>query len=370
MYVSRTIVEIICAPKTRAIAFFVACVAAAAGLYVAGSPQQKIQSGAIAAEGPPVVRADPLQPTSARVAAIDAAATMKPVMAPDAPRDKATLIRQLQTTLASAGCYDGAISGIWTDASRDAMQRFVVSVNAQLPVAEPDATLLALVASNAEASCSAAPLTTGALSPAPSKAQAAPVRVAEDHPAPARISLTDSAEAAEVRTSMLDFSWAPSGMLGGAQSNSPGSNRNDASSSAVESLIIGSSEPDSTDASAPSKPTEQAKQAVISPIADPAPRKVTLQVESDETATDTKRTKTAAIEDSSGDKASAADTDDDDAAASAPKSRSQKSKASKAAKKKESAKKRSSPAGAKQDGQKSMSSGFDSLAKSVSSLFD
>ncbi len=61
-------------------------------------------------------------------------------------------------------CYNGPISGIWSDTSKDAMRGFVQTVNAALPVDSPDETLVALVESNETAKCARGRvISTGAL---------------------------------------------------------------------------------------------------------------------------------------------------------------------------------------------------------------
>jgi hypothetical protein len=53
--------------------------------------------------------------------------------------DQPTLVRDLQRELARLGCYDGAINGMWTAPSRQAMVRLIDRINARLPtqIAEP-----------------------------------------------------------------------------------------------------------------------------------------------------------------------------------------------------------------------------------------
>ena len=290
---------------------------------------------------------------------------MKPVMALAVPRDRATLVRQLQSALNHAGCYRGDISGVWTDASREAMQKFVTVVNAQLPVSEPDTTLLALVGSNADVSCaSGAVLTTGALS-APPPAAPRPAVVAEAAAPSHGLSITDRAEAAEARTSMLDNTWVPTGMLDGARLGAPAEARNDVALPVVEALIVGSSEPDGGATVA----MPAAKVPEAPPVADPAPRKITLAVEPDDRDEDEAKpaTKTASKEvaDDAG-KSAKADDDEDDAKP-ARKSHSKKSKTPKAAK---ASRKRPAAAYAKQEGSQSLSKSFDQLARSVSGFFN
>src|SRR4029453_1210844 len=58
---------------------------------------------------------------------------------PTALVDQPTLLRDLQRELARLGCYDGAINGMWTAPSRQAMVRLIDLLNARLPpqIAEP-----------------------------------------------------------------------------------------------------------------------------------------------------------------------------------------------------------------------------------------
>jgi hypothetical protein len=68
------------------------------------------------------------------------------------PLDKDGLTREIQRQLRRAGCYGGAITGVWSPAVRQAMKAFTDRVNAALPVEQPDQILLALV-QNHEATC-------------------------------------------------------------------------------------------------------------------------------------------------------------------------------------------------------------------------
>ncbi|MGE0851364.1 MAG: hypothetical protein AB7O44_17350 [Hyphomicrobiaceae bacterium] len=69
------------------------------------------------------------------------------------PRDRDTLVRELQKELRRVGCYDGEITGTWTPASRRAMKAFTDRANASLPIEEPDAVLYAMVHSHAGPMC-------------------------------------------------------------------------------------------------------------------------------------------------------------------------------------------------------------------------
>jgi len=74
-----------------------------------------------------------------------------PGLAP--PRDRASLVRELQRGLKRVGCYEGEVSGVWTQQSRSAMRAFTGRINAALPVDEPDGVLLALVQGHKDKAC-------------------------------------------------------------------------------------------------------------------------------------------------------------------------------------------------------------------------
>ncbi|MBS0250690.1 MAG: hypothetical protein JSR78_06455 [Proteobacteria bacterium] len=71
------------------------------------------------------------------------------------PATRTQLARDLQTELRRVGCYQGAISGAWTQSTRQAMATFLDRANATLPYNEPDYVLLALVQSHQDVMCSA-----------------------------------------------------------------------------------------------------------------------------------------------------------------------------------------------------------------------
>lgn len=129
---------------------------------------------------PLLVEASSTQALSAKAPAVSAAAVS----------DGAARVRQLQTALARAGCYRGAVSGIWNDASKDAMRGFMAAVNAALPVENPDDAMVALVETNASAKCPAG----GAISTASLPSMPLPDSTAET-------------------PALLTKTWAPAGML-------------------------------------------------------------------------------------------------------------------------------------------------------------
>jgi hypothetical protein len=69
------------------------------------------------------------------------------------PHDRASLVRELQRGLKRVGCYEGEVSGVWTQQSRSAMRAFTGRINAALPVDEPDGVLLALVQGHKDKAC-------------------------------------------------------------------------------------------------------------------------------------------------------------------------------------------------------------------------
>ena len=71
--------------------------------------------------------------------------------------DRSGLVRELHKELKRVGCYDGDLNGAWSSASRQAMRRFTQSVNAKLPIEEPDVVGLKLVQSHAQSVCSSCP---------------------------------------------------------------------------------------------------------------------------------------------------------------------------------------------------------------------
>jgi hypothetical protein len=166
---------------------------------------------------PPLVRAEPIEPPPANVVRVATQALTKPLAAAMLPPDRPSLVRELQKALARAGCYSGPINGIWSEASKDAMRGFMVAVNAQLPVDNPDEAFVALVESNDTATCSRErTIYTGALntpSPAPTENQWHPgpqmeIRASEPSPSspPVSAAVVDN-------RSMIERTWAAPEML-------------------------------------------------------------------------------------------------------------------------------------------------------------
>jgi len=69
------------------------------------------------------------------------------------PKDREILARELQKELRRVGCYEGDISGNWSQSTRRAMKTFIEHMNARLPIEEPDAVLYALVKGQHELVC-------------------------------------------------------------------------------------------------------------------------------------------------------------------------------------------------------------------------
>src|SRR5262245_46536363 len=130
------------------IAILAAAGVAAAALAFATYLGQRMETAASAHA--PVVVTVPQRPSAPAQPA-----PQQPPTAAAAPRDPASLARQLQSELKRVGCYDGEISGVWTARTRTAMKAFTDRVNATLPVHKPDHILLALVQSHPGVACSA-----------------------------------------------------------------------------------------------------------------------------------------------------------------------------------------------------------------------
>lgn len=168
--------------------FFLASVASGMALALCAATMPdgastSAQADAIAV--PPLVRAEPatLPLSSPTPAVVEVAPTVltKPVAAPAPASNHGARVRQLQKALARAGCYNGPISGIWSDASKDAMRGFATAANAQLPVDSPDDALVALVESNDTTACvHGRAIATGTL--APGNHQTAEQRTMLDQP--------------------------------------------------------------------------------------------------------------------------------------------------------------------------------------------
>ncbi|HRN84569.1 MAG TPA: hypothetical protein PK857_07090 [Hyphomicrobium sp.] len=110
----------------------------------------EIRAKTVAVKGPvftPVVAT----PAAAR----DASPSAAPVhsVVPPLADDARDLTRAVQTALKDAGCYHGAVDGVWAGQTTAAMEEFTRRVNARLPVEEPDAVLLALVETHDDVSC-------------------------------------------------------------------------------------------------------------------------------------------------------------------------------------------------------------------------
>src|SRR5262252_5161912 len=69
------------------------------------------------------------------------------------PKDRDALTRELQKELRRVGCYEGEISGTWSEPTRRAMKTFIERMNARLPTEEPDAVLYAMVKGQPEPVC-------------------------------------------------------------------------------------------------------------------------------------------------------------------------------------------------------------------------
>jgi hypothetical protein len=138
----RVVLGSIEAVTVKGVVLFVLAAVAGYGFYSAMAPDSALNSAS----------AEPLSspPASMRVIRETAGG---PVAVPSRSPDRASLVRELQTAMTRTGCYHGPINGVWTASSKQAMSAFLIAVNAQLPVDNPDQTLLALAQSNAAAKC-------------------------------------------------------------------------------------------------------------------------------------------------------------------------------------------------------------------------
>jgi len=69
------------------------------------------------------------------------------------PKGREALARELQKELRRVGCYEGEISGTWSQSTRRAMRTFIERMNARLPIEEPDAVLYTMVKGQPEPVC-------------------------------------------------------------------------------------------------------------------------------------------------------------------------------------------------------------------------
>ncbi|MBS0267505.1 MAG: hypothetical protein JSS54_00845 [Proteobacteria bacterium] len=212
--------KIVTSFSSTAGSFFLVSVTAGLGLalYVATTPDSvsaPAQAQVKAVADPPLVRAEPVTPPSSAPNIVEVAtmALTKPIAPPVPSSDRAARVRQLQKALARAQCYNGPISGIWSDASKDAMRGFAATVNAQLPVDSPDDALVALVESNETATCARGrAIATGALGAGVQPVSLQQTREEIRTPAAPAPSAVTPPPSVEERT-MLDQPWARAEML-------------------------------------------------------------------------------------------------------------------------------------------------------------
>lgn len=119
-----------------------------------GVADAEVKAATVAVRGPvftPVVATPSLASTT--VASIGAPAASTPAAVPRLSQDARDLTRSVQAALKSAGCYHGAVDGVWAGQTSAAMEEFTALVNARLPVDKPDAVLLALLETHDDVSC-------------------------------------------------------------------------------------------------------------------------------------------------------------------------------------------------------------------------
>ena len=230
----------------KGVVLFVLASVAGYGFYsamVSDSASNSVSVDAVTI--PPLVRAEPLSspPASLRVIRETAGG---PVAMPARPPDRASLVRELQTAMTRTGCYHGPINGVWTASSKQAMSAFLVAVNAQLPVDNPDQTLLALAHSNAAAKCAPEQVVdTDVTSPSAPAASGEGSRLSAE--------ASPSETPSNVRP-MIERAWAPAEMLVPPK---PVAQPSDA----AVPLTVGSAEP------VPQSDTSPSRDAQVIPVA-------------------------------------------------------------------------------------------------------
>jgi hypothetical protein len=83
--------------------------------------------------------------------------TQIPATRQDGQNDSLSIAREAQKELQRLGCYDGESSGVWSQASRVAAQRFLDRVNAKLPTDKAEEALLSLLKGQSTGVCSLCP---------------------------------------------------------------------------------------------------------------------------------------------------------------------------------------------------------------------
>lgn len=195
--------------------FFLLALTAGVGfaLYLATAPDSvSAPADADAVADRPLVR--PQLSQSPNVIREAAMSVPRPIGgAPSPVANRVALIRHLQKALARAECYDGPISGVWSEASKDAMRGFVKTVNAELPVDAPDAALAALIDSNASVICRPKrAIETGPLGSALQASAADANAALQRSKMPAHDGAEDDRHSGTAPT-LLGHAWAPAGML-------------------------------------------------------------------------------------------------------------------------------------------------------------
>jgi hypothetical protein len=220
------------AAKARGLVLCVMSIGAGYTYYLAFDADNAIPPAAAEAITlAPVVKAEPINPS---MHVIPDGAQSPVTLTPD----RAVLARALQSALTEARCYDGPINGEWTAASQQAARAFLVAVDGEMPVTDPEPALLSLVKAHARATCPVEmPLYTGAL-----------------------VAARDSESQADEH-SMLDQPWAPPEML-----VSPKPVAASAASSTSSITVISDAGPLERDAPPPSAP-QTASQELSSPVA-------------------------------------------------------------------------------------------------------
>jgi len=208
---------------------------------------------------PPIVRAASI---TSPVYIIPDPSAQGPSQSAAPPR--AQIARDLQTALTKAHCYDGPVSGRWSAASQDAMSAFLRTVNAHLPVDDPDEALLALVSSNSNITCAAHPTLVAEVrdprEAAPYDAGSPQTKVAIATDAPASYPAESVAAAPSDERSMLDHPWAQPEMLVPAAEMAPQAPTSGA-------IATSGTQQDDRKAAEDASPAAHINSAALSPVA-------------------------------------------------------------------------------------------------------
>jgi hypothetical protein len=192
-------------------------------LYLATAPDSAsapAEADAIATR--PLLRPEPAMLSQSGVIRIASTSFAMAVDATTPGHDRRDRVRGLQKALAQADCYAGPINGVWTDASKNAMHNFLQTANAKLPVDSPDEALVAIMESNQGAACALGRAIVPVSLKSTAQATASEQTLAQPIPPSALVpSAKDHTIEASAPLTLLGRAWAPAGMLAAAENAEP-----------------------------------------------------------------------------------------------------------------------------------------------------